>query len=453
VKNENPSILAPRRGAVLHGNQHQGWLAALAHPWLISPHRSAVRSLKGVRGYFAAILIFSVTSLCFAQTYTHRGFLENRGTFYPQKAANDRAQAVGESLFRYEGFYAPSPTFEVAGAVDFRTDTHHQVDRDFKLSWQDRGIRRPLGDVRRLSANYHNGPVTFEIGKQFIRWGKTDIVTPTDRFAPRDFLNVVDNEFLAVTAARLNFEKGANTIEAVWSPRFTPSRIPLANQRWAPESASGIGPVDVQLHVPGGPQAGLRWNHAGAVEYEVSLYQGFNHLPSFTLNLPLPDGVELFYPTMLMAGSDVAIPTGFFTIKGEAAYFKSNDKRVDEYALYVVQIERQSGEWFFIGGYAGETVTNARMSRLTSTFAPDRGLTKTILGRAGYTIDANRNVAVETAARQNGADFWLKAEYSQAFGQHWRATLNLTLIRGALGDFLGEYRSNSHALLILRYSF
>src|SRR5262249_49104847 len=247
----------------------------------------------------AVILILCLTPLCFAQTYTQRGFVENGATFYPQRAANDHTRTVGESLLRYEGFYAPSRTFQITGAVDFRTDTHHQVDRDFELSWQDREIRRPLGEVRRLSANYHNGPLTFEIGKQFIRWGKTDIVTPTDRFAPRDFLTVVDNDFLAVTAGRISFEKSANTIEAVWSPRFTPSRIPLVNQRWAPqaESIPSIRPLDVKIDVPGGPQAGLRWNHAGAVEYEVSVYHGFNHLPSFTLNLPSLNSVQMFYPT------------------------------------------------------------------------------------------------------------------------------------------------------------
>ena len=46
------------------------------------------------------------------------------------------------------------------------------------------------------------GRFTLDAGKQFIRWGKADIVNPTDRFAPKDFLNVVDAEFLAVTGLR-----------------------------------------------------------------------------------------------------------------------------------------------------------------------------------------------------------------------------------------------------------
>src|SRR5262245_5589992 len=128
-----------------------------------------------------ALLLTAAT--CFGQAYTQRGFIETRGTFYPQKAAIDPAQGVGEALFRYEGFYRPAATLQVAGAVDVRIDTHHQVDRDFKLSWQDREIRRPVGEVRRLSGIYHNGPVNFEVGKQFIRWGKKVYMNTPDSFA------------------------------------------------------------------------------------------------------------------------------------------------------------------------------------------------------------------------------------------------------------------------------
>jgi hypothetical protein len=192
------------------------------------------------------------------------------------------------------------------------------------------------------------------------------------------------------------------------------------------------------------------------VEYEFSFYQGFNHLPSFeTSQHPGPTGIQVdvrrFYPQLTMGGADAAIATSLFTIKGEAAYFASNDARADEYALYVIQLERQSGEWFFVGGYAGEWVADEGSS--SATFAPDRGLTKTFLGRAGYTIDANRNVAFEAAVRQNGDGLWIRSEYSQAFGQHWRATATATLIRGEPTDFLGQYRRNSYAMLVIRYSF
>ena len=50
-------------------------------------------------------------------------------------------------------------------------------------------------------------------------------------------------------------------------------------------------------------------------------------------------------------------------------------------------------------------------------------MTRSLVARASYTIDLVRSLAFETAVRQNGAGVYAKAEYSQARGQHWRATL------------------------------
>ena len=412
-----------------------------------------------------------------AQDFSQRGFVEMQSLGFPQSAPNDAGQAIGETLFRYEAFYKLQSGWRFAGSVDARTDTHRQDDRTLHLSWWDREVRRPAFEVRRLSASYHRGPLTLELGKQFIRWGKADILNPTDRFAPRDFLNVVHNDFLAVPAAHLTYERGDDTVELVWQPRFTPARIPLLNQRWVvlPQNPpAGLRIVDAGARYPGGSEYGARWNHVGrGFEYSLSFYDGFNYLPLLATSVAPPGPLESgsavtppvsagvppaapavlfqrFYPQMRMYGGDAALPLKPFTIKAEAGYFTSSTPQADDYALYVVQLEKQRGEWVFVGGYAGEAVTR---SRSALNFAYDRGLARAFLGRATYNIDTNRSVAFEAAIRQNGDGSWLKAEYSQAFGQHWRATAGLTVIRGAPGDFLGQYRRNSHATLTLRYSF
>jgi hypothetical protein len=152
-----------------------------------------------------------------------------------------------------------------------------------------------------------------------------------------------------------------------------------------------------------------------------------------------------------MIGGDFAVPLRWLTFKTEAGYFNSSGNGADDYVQYVIQMERQSGEWFFVGGYAGEIAT--RHGTQSANFNPDRGLNKTILGRAGYTIDSNRSIAVETAVRQNGDGLWTKLEYSQAFYQHWRWTCGFSLIRGSASDFLGQYRRNSNGLIAVKYSF
>jgi hypothetical protein len=118
--------------------------------------------------------------------------------------------------------------------------------------------------------------------------------------------------------------------------------------------------------------------------------------------------------------------------------------------LYVIEIERQVGEWLLDVGYAGDVVTR---SQPEFTFAPDRGVARSFIGRASYTVDARRTVALEGAVRQKGEGFYVKGEYSQAIGQYWRLTFAGVGLGGDETDFLGQYRRNSHGSVILRFSF
>jgi hypothetical protein len=391
-----------------------------------------------------------------AQSFEQRGFIENRTVVYPQSAPNDSAHVVDETLLREEASYKFTPWLTVNGAFDARTDSHRQTAREWGLDADDRGTLRPAFSARRMSATIHRGKVTAEIGRQFIRWGKTDILNPTDRFAPKDYLSsVVDSDFLGVTAARLTYESGGNTVDLVWQPWFTPSRTPLLNQRWTalPAEAAAVSLADAGAVYPGGSQYGARWNHiASGYEYSLCFFDGYQNLPSFdVLFNPLTATASFTrtYPKLRLYGGDAAIPLRWLMIKGEAAYFTSSTPGAEEYALYVIQLERQVKEWSFVAGYAGSVVTRNASSPLD--FAPDRGFARSFVGRAGLTIDANRSLAVETAVRAEGS--FVRFEYSQLFGQHWRATGGLAWIRGDMTDFLGEYRRNSYASLAVRYSF
>jgi hypothetical protein len=404
----------------------------------------------------AFVLAGAAAAACWAQSFMYRGFLDTRVFLYPETAVNDSGRAVGEALLRWEPAWRAAPWLRWNASLDVRFDTHRQVEREARLDWGDRGLRRPAVSVRRLSAVMNRGPLTLEVGKQFIRWGKADILNPTDRFAPRDFLSVVTNDFLAVPAARATMEFGRDTFDLVWQPRFTPSRAPLLSQRWTvlPEAVNALALRDAGARHPGGSQFGGRWNHFWrGGEFSVSYFDGRNHLPQFDIwtgSQLLPVGFQRYFPRLRQYGADAAAPLRWFTVKAEAAYFTAPDQQADSFFQGVIQLERQSGEWNFVGGYAGERTT-ARRSRVQ--FAPDRGLTKAFLGRAGYTIDVNRSFAVEFAVRRNGDGAWVRTEYSQAFGQHWRATGGFTWIAGNAGDFLGQYRRNSHISLGLRYSF
>lgn len=406
---------------------------------------------------FASLVLLRVLApaAADAQTIAQRGFVEVRGTLFPQSATNDSRRLVGDLAAREEIFVRATGWLRLAAGLEARANSYDQVDVSWRLRVEDRTRKRPALNVRRLSASVTRGGWTVDLGKQFIRWGKVDIVTPTDRFAPRDYLTVIDNDFLAVRGGRVTFTAGDDTLEAVVVPWFTPSRLPLPTQRWTVAPA-GVAIVDV----PGGPlpsrvQTGARWSHLGdGYEFSVAVFDGFNHLPNVQAlplaGLPLTVGVTPTYPRMTMYGGDVAVPTTRLTLKGEAAYYTTSTPGTDEFVLYVAQLERQTGEWLLIGGYAGSLVTRPGGG---NTFAPDRGTTRAFIGRASYTIDPNRTVAVETALRQNGDGVYVKGEYSRASGAHWRTTLAGAWIGGDPADFLGQFRRNSHLTLTFRYSF
>jgi len=161
-----------------------------------------------------------------AQNFEQRGFIENQALFYPQTAPNDSAHAVDQAAIRWEASYKVAPWLKLSGALDARADTHRQVDRTAQLNLDDRTTQRPALSLREFNATIHKGKVTAEFGRQIIRWGKTDILTPTDRFAPKDYLSsVVDSEFLAVPAARITIAGANDSLDAIWQPWFTPSRI------------------------------------------------------------------------------------------------------------------------------------------------------------------------------------------------------------------------------------
>jgi hypothetical protein len=402
------------------------------------------------------ILLLAAPAVAGAQTLSQRGFVEGAAMLFPQEAPNDSRRTVVDLRARAELFYKPSPWIQFAGGLDVRANSYDQVENGWRIDYSDRGARAPQLSVRRLSATLTSGGFTLDVGKQFIRWGKTDIVTPTDRFAPRDFLKVIDAEFLAVSAIRGVAQIRSETFEAVWAPSFTPSRIPLLDQRWTavPAAAAALPLVDAGASLPSGYEAGVRWSHVGRwVEHSLSYFDGFNHLPAIRSELSgIPPRIAITreYPSIRSYGADIAAPTPWFTVKAEATYVTSGDTAADDYFLYVLQLERQSGEWVFVGGYAGEAVPRQRTSLV---FAPDRGLSRAIVARASYTLDPNRSVAFEGAVRQNGRGVYARAEYSQARGQHWRATIAAVGIGGHADDFLGQYRRNSHATLTIRYSF
>jgi hypothetical protein len=384
---------------------------------------------------------------------SYRGFFEVEATGYPQTAPNDDTRGVAGALARFEPSIDFGGGVSAAASFDARMDTYGEVARDWSVTYWDRTAVRPALAVGRLALTLARGPVTLEVGKQFVRWGQVDIISPTDRFTARDYLLPVTSEALATTAARLTLAGSGRTLEIVVAPRMTPSRMPLLPHRWIGAQAAGFALSDAGAVHGRDPQYGVRFNHLGSkAEYSVSVFHGYNHLPLLSVapTGPAAAAVTRRYPAIRAYGADLVVPLPVVAIKAEAAWLQSRAGDTDDYGLYVVQAERQQGEWLLIGGYVGEVVT-ARRGALT--YAPDRGLARSLVGRASLTIDVRRSLAVESVVRRDGDGFYAKLDYTQAVGGHWRVTLRLTAIRGAPDDYLGQYRRNGFIGAQGRFSY
>ena len=196
----------------------------------------------------------------------------------------------------------------------------------------------------------------------------------------------------------------------MWT-RFTPSRVPLVDQRW----------TVLPPHVPPTPTASAR------VSRSVADRPAFQLQPHRRRRL-----VGRVLPRQQLSAEHrrhrpvVPGDAGDRRRRGRAGAL-GDDRRRKRRTLpprrrpptstcsTSSSLECQTGESVFVDGYAGEAITNRR-STMAVTFAPDRGLTKSIVGRASSTIDVNRSFAIESAVRTTGGGEYARVEYSRASG-------------------------------------
>ena len=252
------------------------------------------------------------------QDFSQRGFLETTACSSRNPPPTIARTRVGEPVSLRGLLQARRACASPAPSTRAPTRTARRSATSALLVGPRARAVRPCGPPP--SATYTRGKLTVEAGKQFIRWGKTDVLNPTDRFAPRDFVNVVDNDYSR------HHRRARHLRHAVRHHRPGLRAAPDAQPRAAAESAMGgaaPGHSDVE-----GPRLPRRPAVRRALEPHRRAWPS-TRSPSTTATTtcrssgaaelgPARADVQRYYPQMRMYGADAAVPLPPVTLKGEA---------------------------------------------------------------------------------------------------------------------------------------
>jgi hypothetical protein len=388
--------------------------------------------------------------------WSYRGFIENRAFFYPSTTASDQVRLVNETLLRMEGKLQLPGGFGLSAGLDAQTDSDNQAMRAWRFSWDDRTAQRPPLAVRTMSLHYARGPFRIEAGKQVLHWGQMDFSSPTDKLSPRDYLNPASADYLGAFAVRAVVDTGPRSLEVVYLPRFSPSRIPLFDRRWLilPAEFDGYSRRPQGVEYPGGGQYGARYHQiVSPYEFSVCYLEGFKTLPTILYDKdPINRNLNYrtLYPKMRMLGADFAAPWRGLLWKVESSYVNSASPYLSGTWTYALQAEKTGDKWQWALEFTGDRLTQAKRP---NTLDVDRATRDAVSGHVAWTPTPRQTLSGEWFLHPNGKAFITRILYSRNLYSTFRAIGGFLWIGGSQSDPLARYNVNSYLTLQLRYSF
>jgi len=240
------------------------------------------------------------------------------------------------------------------------------ADIELRHDFVDAGRNRLI--VREAFAGLRWKGLRFEAGALLPRWGKMDVASPTDNVVAQDYEDLFFPEALPVPAILLGYARGPVSFEALVMPAFRPSRFRGASaSRWditrfLPTSqeipivfdtatvennyATFLpSALDGDAEIGRGIEVGARVDLSlPVVDIGLSFLATRDRLPTYTayrtLNADDGDGdgqpdvlvsgvadieVTPHHRRVLIPGIDLAAALGPVVLKGEAAFFATED--------------------------------------------------------------------------------------------------------------------------------
>lgn len=274
-----------------------------------------------------------------------RGTLTYRNYSYFRETTNDDRNFYNEGILQVEWARRLAPWVSLKLVGEVRGDTAGFAE-GVRVEVPDDDLRRSIVDLKEAVANVRAGPTEVSFGKQFYAWGTADAFNPTDNLNPRDYMDPIDNERMGVYSVAARFTAGATNVTFVVVPVFTPSRLPLADSRWAPPAVTGASMVVIdQRDLRGVELSNVQYaarvkTTLGGFDLSASYFEGFESTPVIRISqlavapgLVVPRATPVF-TRMRVLGLDASTTWRKFEFHAETAFkFVVSDGRHDRFQI------------------------------------------------------------------------------------------------------------------------
>lgn len=337
------------------------------------------------------------------------------------------------------------------------------------LSWED-----VQSEIREGYLNIHLENFDIQLGKQIISWGRADRINPTDNLTPYNYtlLFPEDSDLKSgIIALKTDYYFKNMIITGIWIPFFEPNTIPL------PKIPGILIVQQNPSHSLNNSEYAVKMNIKGeTIEWSFSYFNGFDLLPDFRLfNInPFLITLALKYPQIQVIGADFATAIGKFGLRGEIAYFFTEDskgnnpEKKNPYLLYVLGIERTFLEYLNVNfQFIQKIVSHFEeqeeiIDPITKTVVLEGAtwnnqldkITNQCSLRVGYKcFYETLETEVSTLYNITRKDYLIRPKIIYAISDGWKITIGSDIFHGQEESFYGRLKKNKTFYSELKTNF
>jgi hypothetical protein len=400
---------------------------------------------------------------------------KNFSHFY--ETPNDRRNVRDEGILQVEWARRLAPWQSTKIVIEGRADDDGFANQ---LSFQvpEQNEHRSFLDLKEALLDFHRGPLTVTLGKQFFSWGTADGYNPTDNINPYDYMDPIDREKLAVYSAAAQLTARATSLTVVVVPLFTPSRSPLLSSRWVPAPQNlpqNLPAVSAERQLPARNlenvqyAARLRATVKGW-DLSASYFEGFEHTAGArrtTVQVGAGGARVSPFARVRVGGFDFSTTYGKFEFHGETAFKfalrNSGDDRFQWVAGLNYTWDELDLRWLerihTILEYSREHIIasdpDAPVVPLDVARAlPDNGFRDAVIARILFRFNEETEAEMGGTVNFDGpANYYLKLGLTRKLTDTVQINAGINLFDGPDDTFWGRWRDNDRFFFFLKYFF